>query len=81
MDDARGLLVFSSAKGFFESDRRSYMDAVALEICFGSLRIAERRFGWGRQAVLIGLYEREHGVVPATQPSNVGRRCPERVNP
>ena len=57
------------------------MDEVALEICLAGLLIAERRFGWDRQAVLKGLHEREHGVVPATQPINLGRRCSERVNP
>lgn len=81
MDDVPDSLIISAAKRLFGSDRRSYMAEVALEICQGSPRIAERRFGWGRQAVQKGLHEREHGVAPATQPSNRGRRRSELENP
>ncbi|HSQ58393.1 MAG TPA: hypothetical protein VLM40_21915 [Gemmata sp.] len=38
------------------------MAEVAAELCGGSARQAERRFGWGRETVEKGLHERHHGV-------------------
>src|SRR4029079_19807137 len=32
------------------------------ELCEGSARQAERRFGWGRETVLKGLHEARHGM-------------------
>lgn len=81
MDDVLDSLIMSAAKRLFGSERRSYMAEVATEICQGSPRIAERRFGWGRQAVQKGLDERQYGMTSATQPSNRGRRCSEIDNP
>jgi hypothetical protein len=81
MDDVLDSLIMSAAKRLFGSERRSYMAEVALEICEGSPRIAERRFGWGRETVQKGLEELEHGVAAAAKPSNRGRRCSEIDNP
>lgn len=81
MDDVTDSLIISAAKRLFGSERRSYMAEVTLAVCQGSPRIAERRFGWGRQAVQKGIHECKHGVSPATQPSNRGRRCSESENP
>ena len=81
MDGVPDSLIASAAKRLFGSERRSYMAEVTLEICQGSPRIAERRFGWGRQAVQKGIHERKHGVARATEPSNRGRRCSEIDNP
>jgi len=81
MDDVADSLIISAAKRLFGNERRSYMAEVTLEICQGSPRIAERRFGWGRQAVQKGIDESQHGVVLATESSNRGRRCSELDNP
>ena len=81
MDDVLDSLIVSAAKRLFGSERRSYMAEVTLEVCQGSPRIAERRFGWGRQAVQKGIDERKYGIAPATKPSNRGRRCSETDNP
>lgn len=81
MDDVIDLLIISASKRLFGSERRSFMAEVALEICNGSPRVAERRFGWGRATVQKGLDEFEHGVTPETQPSNRGRHCSEIDNP
>ena len=81
MDGVPDSLVISASKRLFGCERRSYMAEVALEICQGSPRIAERRFGWGRQAVQKGIEERRNGVAEATRPSNRGRRCSEIDNP
>lgn len=37
--------------------RRLFLAEVALELCGGSARRAERRFGWGRETVAKGLHE------------------------
>jgi len=81
MDDVPDSLIVSAAKRLFGSERRSFMAEVTLAICQGSPRIAERRFGWGRQAVKKGIDESKHGIVLATEPSNRGRRCLEVDNP
>jgi len=81
MDDVPDSLIASAAKRLFGSERRSFMAEVTLAICQGSPRIAERRFGWGRQAVQKGIDESKHGIVLATEPSNRGRRCLEVDNP
>ena len=38
------------------------MAEVATELCEGSARQAERRFGWGRETVLKGLHEARQGI-------------------
>ena len=42
--------------------RRLFMAEVTLELCGGSVRRAERRFGWGRETVTKGLQELEQGI-------------------
>jgi len=42
--------------------RRLFMAEVALELCGGSGRRAEQRFGWGRATVNQGLHELKSGV-------------------
>ncbi len=42
--------------------RRLFQAEVALELCGGSARRAERRFGWGRETVRQGLHELRTGV-------------------
>src|SRR3974377_117364 len=39
-----------------------FMAEVATELCEGSARQAERRFGWGRETVLKGLHEARQGM-------------------
>ena len=42
--------------------KRAFQAEVALALCGGSARRAERRFGWGRAAVHTGLRERATGI-------------------
>jgi transposase len=42
--------------------RRLFLAEVALELCEGNARQAERRFGWGRATVQKGLHELRHGI-------------------
>jgi Rhodopirellula transposase DDE domain len=43
-------------------ERRLFMAEVALTLCDGNARQAERRFGWGRETVDKGLHELRQGV-------------------
>jgi transposase len=42
--------------------RRLFMAEVTLQLCGGSARRAERRFGWGRDTVKKGLHEYQQGI-------------------
>jgi len=42
--------------------RRLFMAEVALQLCAGNPRQAERRFGWGRHTVAKGLHELQRGI-------------------
>jgi Rhodopirellula transposase DDE domain len=55
-------LIRSGAGRLTGHRRRSFQAEVAVELCDGNARRAERRFGWGRETVEKGLQERHHGV-------------------
>lgn len=42
--------------------RRMFQAEVTAELCGGNSRLAERRFGWGRDTVEKGLEESRHGI-------------------
>ena len=54
---------------------------VALELCGGSARQAERRFGWGRDTVEKGLHELQHGVRCLENFAAKGRQRSEEKDP
>jgi hypothetical protein len=45
------------------ADRRAFQAQMALKYCGGNPRRAEDVFGWGRQAVRLGLHEKRSGIV------------------
>jgi Rhodopirellula transposase DDE domain len=55
-------LIRSGARRLTGYQRRLFMAEVATELCEGSARRAERRFGWGRETVLKGLHEARQGI-------------------
>ena len=55
-------LICSGARRLTGYQRRLFMAEVATELCEGSARQAERRFGWGRETVLKGLHEARQGM-------------------
>ena len=55
-------LIRSGARRLTGYQRRSFQAEVAVELCSGNARQAERRFGWGRETVEKGLYERQTGL-------------------
>ena len=55
-------LICSGARRLTGFQRRLFLAEVATELCEGSCRQAERRFGWGRETVLKGLHESRRGM-------------------
>jgi len=55
-------LLRAAAKRLKGYQRRLFMAEVATELCDGSARQAERRFGWGRQTINKGLHELRQGI-------------------
>lgn len=60
MDDVKGsidALLQRGAQRLRGHQRRLFLAEVALELCDGNARQAERRFGWGRATIDKGLHE------------------------
>jgi hypothetical protein len=74
-------LLKSGARRLTGYARRAFVAEVTQELCGGSARVAERRFGWGRQTVLKGLRELEHEVRIVEHFSQRGRPRSEDRNP
>jgi hypothetical protein len=55
-------LIRSAARRLRGHQRRLFMAEVTTQLCDGSPRQAERRFGWGRDTVTKGLHEVRQGV-------------------
>jgi hypothetical protein len=55
-------LIRSGARRLTGYQRRAFQAEVAIELCDGNPRQAERRFGWGRETVQTGLHERRTGL-------------------
>lgn len=55
-------LIRSGARRLTGFRRRAFIAEVTRELCDGSPRQAERRFGWGRETVAKGLHEAERGM-------------------
>jgi Rhodopirellula transposase DDE domain len=55
-------LIRSGARRLTGSQRRAFQAEVAVAVCGGNARQAERRFGWGRETVEKGRHERRTGI-------------------
>jgi Rhodopirellula transposase DDE domain len=55
-------LIRSAAQRLKGHQRRLFQAEVTNVLCGGSARVAERRFGWGRECVQTGLHEAKSGV-------------------
>jgi hypothetical protein len=74
-------LIRSGASRLTGYQRRSFQAEVAVELCSGNARQAERRFGWGRETVEKGLQERRHGVRCLEHFAARGRQRSEEKDP
>jgi len=74
-------LIQSGARRLTGYQRRLFQAEVARELCGGSARLAERRFGWGRDTVEKGLNELHHGVRCLEHFAARGRQRSEQKDP
>jgi hypothetical protein len=74
-------LICSGARRLTGFQRRLFVAEVATELCGGSARQAERRFGWGRATVAKGLHESCSGVRCLENFGARGRPRSEEKNP
>jgi hypothetical protein len=74
-------LIRSGARRLTGFQRRAFLAEVAVELCGGNARQAERRFGWGRETVAKGLHERHHGVRCLEDFAARGRQRSEEKDP
>jgi len=79
MDDRIDDLLVSASQRLLGIERRLFQAEVCGVPCEGSPRIAERRFGWGREAVAKGLREQAGEVIPSAP--RLGRQRMEDANP
>jgi hypothetical protein len=74
-------LIRSGARRLTGYRRRLFQAEVAMALCGGCARQAERRFGWGRETVEKGLHELRHGVRCVENFAARGRRRSEDQDP
>ena len=74
-------LICSGARRLTGYQRRLFMAEVTTELCKGSARQVERRFGWGRETVLKGLHESRQGIRCLENFAARGRLRSEREGP
>jgi hypothetical protein len=79
--DRFDALLRSGARRLTGYQRRLFQAEVATELCGGSARQAERRFGWGRDTVEKGLHESLKGVRCLEDFAARGRRRSEQKDP
>jgi hypothetical protein len=79
-DGIDGLLRLAAQRltGF---QRRAFQAAVTRALCGGSVRRAERRFGWGRANVNTGIRELDTGIRCVENFATRGQRRTEDANP
>jgi Rhodopirellula transposase DDE domain len=84
MDESRerhDALIRSAARRLTGYQRRLFQAEVATELCGGSPRLAERRFGWGRETVQQGLHELRSGLRCREDFAAKGRKRSEEKAP
>ena len=74
-------LIRSAAKRLTGYQRRLFQAEVAMALCGGCARQAERRFGWGRETVQKGLHEHQHGLRCLENFAARGRQRSEEKDP
>jgi Rhodopirellula transposase DDE domain len=74
-------LIRSAACRLKGHQRRLFQAEVATELCGGNPRAAERRFGWGRDAVATGLHEASQGIRCVEDFAARGARPSEEKDP
>src|SRR3954464_4688232 len=84
MEDSVELLdalIRSAARRLTGHQRRSFQAEVAVELCGGNARQAERRFGWGRETGEKGFHQRHTATRCLEDVVARGRRRSEEKDP
>ena len=84
MDDSHDRaerLLRLAAQRLTGHQRRLFQAEVTRELCGGSARVAERRFGWGRVNVETGLHELDAGMRCIDNVATRGKQRLEVANP
>jgi len=83
MDRVADELLRSAAARLKGTERRQFLAEVCLELCDGSARQAETRFGWGRETIAKGMAERQAdpSELKARKNGNRGKKRSEERNP
>lgn len=79
--DRYDALLRSGARRLTGYQRRQFQAEVAMDLCEGSPRAVERRFGWGRETVRKGLREATSGLRCVEDFAARGRRRSEDKDP
>jgi hypothetical protein len=83
MDVVADELLKEAASLLRGTQRRRFLAEVCIRTCEGSQRLAEERFGWGRETIAKGIRERASGPIdPKAKTSlNLGKKRSEAANP
>ena len=57
-------LIILAAKKLKGSEHRAFIAEVAEQLCFGSPRLTETEFNFGRHTVELGMHEKRTGLIP-----------------
>ena len=74
-------LINLAAKKLKGSERRLFIAEVAEELCYGSPRLTETEFGFGRNTVELGMHEKRTGLVCYGDYVSSGKQNCEKTNP
>lgn len=81
MEAVADQLLVSAARRLKGIQRRQFLAEVCRQLCDGSPRKTEQRFGWGRETVQKGLRELDGDMETTPKPERRGRRKSEEQNP
>jgi hypothetical protein len=79
-DSQEDELIRSAARRLTGRERRLFIAEVTVELCDGSARVSEGRFGWGRETASKGMRELREGAV-IQRAAGGGRPSWEQRNP
>jgi len=79
-DSQEDELIRSAARRLKGRERRLFIAEVTVELCDGSARVSEDRFGWGRETASKGMQELREGAVIERAPGG-GRPSWEQRDP
>jgi transposase len=83
MDGVADSLLKVAASQIKGARRRIFLAHVCQELCAGNVRLAEKRFGWGRHTIAKGMQERELSPeqLAARKSRHKGKKRSEEQNP